>query len=117
MSYIRVLHLFVKVMLHVHVAVTGQPINMTAQGSGHQLDGCAIFFFHREMCKGWHCQKEHVKQKTEAVMERRDFERAGTNGQEWKTIAEDRGRWRVNNESGRSYQVTWNPPSKEARRR
>ena len=23
-----------------------------------------------------------------------DLERAGTNGQEWKTIVEDRGRWR-----------------------
>ena len=26
---------------------------------------------------------------------KRDLERAGTNGQEWKTIAEDRGRWRA----------------------
>ena len=25
---------------------------------------------------------------------KRDLERAGMNGQEWKTIAEDRGRWR-----------------------
>ena len=25
---------------------------------------------------------------------KRDLERAGINGQEWKTIAEDRGRWR-----------------------
>ena len=25
---------------------------------------------------------------------KRDLERAGTNGQEWKTIAEDRGKWR-----------------------
>ena len=26
---------------------------------------------------------------------KRDLERAGTNGQEWKTIAEDRGKWRA----------------------
>ena len=26
---------------------------------------------------------------------KRDLERAGTNAQEWKTITEDRGRWRV----------------------
>ena len=26
---------------------------------------------------------------------KRDLERAGTNGQEWKTIVEDRGRWRT----------------------
>ena len=25
---------------------------------------------------------------------KRDIERAGTNGKEWKTIAEDRGGWR-----------------------
>ena len=25
----------------------------------------------------------------------RDLERAGTNGQEWKTTAEDRGKWRT----------------------
>ena len=26
---------------------------------------------------------------------KRDLERAGTNGQEWKTTAEDRGKWRT----------------------
>ena len=43
--------------------------------------------------RGW--QKK--KRKTKAAMEnsgKRDLERAGTNGEEWKTNAEDRGRWR-----------------------
>ena len=39
----------------------------------------------------------------------------GTNVREWKTIAEDRGIWRVSNESGRSYQVTWTLPHKGTR--
>ena len=61
------------------------------------------------MCKEWvktDCQKEHGKQKRVAEEEeedqnydgktvKRDLETAGTNGQEWKTIAEDRGRWRA----------------------
>ena len=54
------------------------------------------------------CQKVHGKQKRVAEQEeedqscdgkkdcvKRDIETAGTNGQEWKTIAEDRGRWRA----------------------
>ena len=58
------------------------------------------------MCKEWvktDCQKENGKQKKVAEEEeedqscdgktvKRDLERAGLNGQEWKTIAEDRGR-------------------------
>ena len=49
------------------------------------------------------CQKEHGKKKRVAEEEdqswkdsvKRDLERASMNGQEWKTIAEDRGRWRA----------------------
>ena len=41
---------------------------------------------------------------------KRDLERAGTNGQEWKTTAEDREMENINNESGRNNQVTWTPP-------
>ena len=49
--------------------------------------------------------EEHGKQKRVAEEDeedqsgdgksvKRDLERAGTNGQEWKTTAEDRGKWR-----------------------
>ena len=47
-----------------------------------------------------YCQKEHGKQKRVAEEEeeeklKRDLEKAGTNSQEWKTTAEDRGKWRT----------------------
>ena len=72
------------------------------------------------------CQQEHGKQKRVAEEEdqscdgicvNRDLERAGTNGQEWKTTAEDIEMENINNESERSNQVTWTPPHKGARGR
>ena len=60
------------------------------------------------MCKEWvktDCKKEHGKQKRVAEEEeedqswkdyvKRDLERAGTNGQDWNTTAEDRGKWKT----------------------
>ena len=65
----------------------------------------------RKICKEWvktDCQKEHGKQMRLAEEEKkgrqklrwkdcvkRDFEKTGTNGQEWKITAEDRGKWRT----------------------
>ena len=47
---------------------------------------------------------------------KRDLERAGTNGQELKTTAEEREMENINNESRRCNQVTWTPPRKGKKR-
>ena len=60
--------------------------------------------------------KKHPKLRWKDCV-KRDLERAGTNGQEWKTTAEDREMENINNESGRSNQVTWTPPCKGIRGR
>ncbi|KAI0224012.1 hypothetical protein LSAT2_024944 [Lamellibrachia satsuma] len=71
------------------------------------------------MCKEWaktDCQKEHGKQKRVAEEEEEDQSCDG------KTVSNEilkgqREMERVNNESGRSYQVTWTPPRKGAMER
>ena len=76
------------------------------------------------MCKEWaktDCQKEHGKQKRVAEEDEEDQSCNGKNeilNGQVRTVnhrRRQREMERVNNESGRSYQVTWTPPRKEAR--